>query len=201
MKKLILASKSIDRSEIFKRSKIPFEIFVTNVDEEKFKTKYSNPIELVKELAKAKAKSAQKSFSTKIKEAIIVAADTVVEFNGEIIGKAKDEQQAFLILKKLAGNTHHLITGIAITKTNSRKIIIDYDITSVKFLNLTNEEILSYINSDEWKGRAGAYSMREKASIFIESIEGSSSNVIGLPMHKIYKILKFEFNLNLLRLT
>ncbi|MHA1490992.1 MAG: Maf family protein [Promethearchaeota archaeon] len=201
MKKLILASKSIDRSEIFKRSKIPFEIFVTNVDEEKFKTKYSNPIELVKELAKAKAKSAQKSFSTKIKEAIIVAADTVVEFNGEIIGKAKDEQQAFLILKKLAGNTHHLITGIAITKTNSRKIIIDHDITSVKFLNLTNEEILSYINSDEWKGRAGAYSMREKASIFIESIEGSSSNVIGLPMHKIYKILKFEFNLNLLRLT
>lgn len=201
MKKLVLASKSIDRSEIFKRSKIPFEIFVTNVDEEKFKTKYSNPIELVKELAKAKAKSAQKSLSTKIKEAIIVAADTIVEFNGEIIGKAKDKQQAFLILKKLAGNTHHLITGIAITETNSRKIIVDHDITSVKFLNLTNEEILNYINLDEWKGRAGAYSIREKASLFIESIEGSSSNVIGLPMHKIYKILKFEFNLNLLRLT
>lgn len=126
MKKLVLASKSIDRSEIFKRSKIPFEIFVTNVDEEKFKTKYSNPIELVKELAKAKAKSAQKSLSTKIKEAIIVAADTIVEFNGEIIGKAKDKQQAFLILKKLAGNTHHLITGIAITETNSRKIIVDH---------------------------------------------------------------------------
>ena len=192
MKKLVLASKSIDRSEIFKRSKIPFEIFVTNVDEEKFKTKYSNPIELVKELAKAKAKSAQKSLSTKIKEAIIVAADTIVEFNGEIIGKAKDKQQAFLILKKLAGNTHHLITGIAITETNSRKIIVDHDITSVKFLNLTNEEILNYINLDEWKGRAGAYSIREKASLFIESIEGSSSNVIGLPMHKIYKILKFE---------
>ena len=77
-------------------------------------------------------------------------------------------------------------------------MIIDYDCTEVKFLLLSDEEILDYIKSGEWKGRAGAYSIRERASLFIDSIDGSISNVIGLPMQKIYKILKNEFNLNLL---
>ena len=105
------------------------------------------------------------------------------------------------ILKKLSGKSHNLITGIAITETTNPKIIIDYDRTSVKFLKLTDEDIVKYIKSGEWKGRAGAYSIREKASFFIESIQGSPSNVIGLPLHKIFKVLKKKFNFNILQIN
>ncbi len=198
MKTIILASKSVDRKEMLKRMKLPFKVLITNVDEESYKAKITDPIELVKQIAKAKALSAKDILTKKNKKSIIIAADTIIEFNGEIIGKAKNEKHAFQILKKLSGNTHNLITGFAITELNNSKLIVDYDITAVRFLNLSDDDIGGYIKSDEWRGRAGAYSIRERASLFIDSIKGSVSNVIGLPMHKIYKILKNEFNLNLL---
>ena len=199
MKKFVLASKSIDRSELFKRSKIPFEVLITNVDEKKYKSKIPDPIELIKKLAEKKVLKARKMLINENEDAIIIAADTIVELDGEVIGKATNEQQAFKILKKLAGKTHQLMTGIAITETSSSKIHVDYDSTKVKFKNLSNDEIWGYINSGEWKGRAGAYSIRDKASLFIESIEGSPSNVIGLPMHKIHEILKMSFSINLIQ--
>jgi septum formation protein len=133
-------------------------------------------------------------------DAIIVAADTLVVLDGEIIGKAQNEDQAFQILKKLIGRTHDLITGIAITETTNSKIFIDSDITSVQFLELSEEEIRLYIKTQEWIGRAGAYSIRDKASLFINKIKGSSSNVIGFPIHKLYEILRKEFGLNLFQL-
>ena len=195
---IVLASRSADRNRLLENIKLPFQVFITNVDENKYKTRFSNPIELVKQLAKAKALNAKDSLTKEGKKVIIIAADTVVELNGEIIGKAKNEENAFHILKKLAGKVHNLLTGFAITETKNSKLIVEYDSTSVKFINLLDKEIWSYIKSGEWKGRAGAYSIREKASLFIETIQGSSSNVIGLPMHKIYRILKSEFNYNLL---
>jgi septum formation protein len=200
MKKIILASKSNDRSEIFKRAGIPFEVFVTHVEEEQYKEKYSNPIMLVKELAKAKAIFARNKFSKRKLDAIIIAADTIIVLDGKIIGKAQNEEEAFTMLKKLIGRNHELITGIAITETNNSKIIIDFDITYVQFIKLSDQEIRSYIKSNEWKGRAGAYSIGDKASLFIKKIEGSSSNVIGFPMHKLFEILRKEFKLNLLQI-
>lgn len=194
MKNIILASKSLDRRKIFKGARLPFEVLIINVDEDKYKKENSNPIELVKQLANAKALKAKEKLAQENKDAIIVAADTIVELDGEIIGKAKDEEHAFRILKTLAGKTHNLITGIAVTETYNPKIIMDHDSTSVKFLDLTDTEIWGYIKTGEWQGRAGAYSIRERASLFIESIQGSSSNVIGLPMNKMYQILRKEFN-------
>ncbi|MFX0022857.1 MAG: Maf family protein [Candidatus Hermodarchaeota archaeon] len=198
MKKIILASKSIDRSEIFKRAGIPFEIFVTHIDEEKYKEEISNPSILVKELAKAKAKFARNKISKRENDAIIIAADTIVVLDEKIIGKAQNEEEAFKMLKKLIGRSHRLITGIAITETNTSKIIIDSDTTYVKFIDLSDKEIMGYVKSNEWKGRAGAYSISDKASLFIEKIVGSSSNVIGFPMHKLFEILRTEFQINLL---
>ncbi|MFX1379245.1 MAG: Maf family protein [Promethearchaeota archaeon] len=199
MKKIILASKSIDRSEILKAAGIPFEIIITNIDEKKFKDKFSNADSLVKELAKAKLEFARNKLSKMQIDAIIIAADTLVVLDGEIIGKAQNEEEAFKILKKLIGRTHELITGIAITETTNSKIIVDSDTTHVQFLELTNEEVSLYIKTKEWKGRAGAYSIKDRASLFIRKIEGSASNVIGLPMHRIYEILTKEFKLNLLQ--
>ncbi|MFW9998543.1 MAG: Maf family protein [Candidatus Hodarchaeota archaeon] len=197
MKKIILASKSIDRSELFRLAEIPFENFVTNVDEEKYKKSISDVNELVKELAKVKALFAKKKLNIRNEDAIIVAADTIIELDGKIIGKAKNEKEAFDILKKMMGRTHRLITGIAITESKNPKIIVDSDITLVEFLPLSDKEIREYIKTNEWKGRAGAYSIKDKASLFINKINGSSSNVIGLPMHKLYLIMRKEFQYNL----
>ena len=201
LKKIVLASKSIDRSWLLKQAGISFEVIATNIDEEEYKTKISDPIELSKELAKAKALYAKNLVIKDDSDCTIIAADTIVEFNGEIIGKAENEEHAFEILKKLIGKSHNLITGIAITDTITSKIIVDYDITSVEFLALSDKEVRGYIKTNEWKGRAGAYSIKDKASLFINKINGSSSNVIGLPMQKLYKILKEEFYINLFQMN
>jgi septum formation protein len=201
MKKIILASKSIDRGRILHNALIPFDFLLTYVNEDKYKESISDPIELVKTLAKAKANSAKQIMSNEKRDAILIAADTIVELEGEIIGKAKNEDDAYTTLKKLVGKSHNLITGIAITETGNRKIVVDYDTTVVKFINLSDKDIWGYIKSNEWRGRAGAYSIRDIASLFIESISGSSSNVIGLPLHKIYQILKDDFNINLINLV
>jgi len=201
LKKIVLASKSIDRSWLLKQAGISFEVIATNIDEEEYKTKISDPIELSKELAKAKALYAKNLVIKDDSDCTIIAADTIIEFNGEIIGKAENEEHAFEILKKLIGKSHNLITGIAITDTITSKIIVDYDITSVEFLALSDKEVRGYIKTNEWKGRAGAYSIKDKASLFINKINGSSSNVIGLPMQKLYKILKEEFYINLFQMN
>ncbi len=197
MKKIILASKSIDRKKIFNRLNIPFETIITDIDEGYYKGIFSNPVELVKEIAKAKALKAKNLLKNKNMDAIIIAADTVVEFKGIIIGKAKNKAQAFQILKSLINSSHNLLTGVAITELNDPKVVVDYDCTIVTFLDISDNEIRNYINTEEWKGRAGAYSIRDRASLFIKEIRGSPSNVIGLPMQKIFKILKKDFSLNL----
>ena len=197
MKKIILASKSIDRKKTFNRLNIPFETIITDIDEGYYKGIFSNPVELVKEIAKAKALKAKDLLKNKNMEAIIIAADTIVEFKGKIIGKAKNKAQAFQILKSLINRSHNLITGVAITELNDPKVVVDYDCTSVTFLDISDNEIRNYINTEEWKGRAGAYSIRDRASLFIKEIRGSPSNVIGLPMQKIFEILKKDFGLNL----
>jgi len=200
MKRIILASKSVDRSKILNRLNISFEILDTNINESDYKDQYSDPIDLVKELAKVKALKAKELLSRDEIGAIIIAADTIVERDGKIIGKAQNDIIAFQILKSLANRSHNLITGIAITNLDDTKIVVDYDITVVTFLDLSDDDIRNYLKSEEWKGRAGAYSIMDRASLFIKEIRGSPSNVIGLPMQKIYKILKSEFNLNLFEL-
>ena len=197
MKRIILASKSIDRYKILNRLNISFETLDTNINESSYKDQYSDPIDLVKELAKAKVLKAKELLRSEEIGTIIIAADTIVELNGKIIGKAQNEIEAFQILKSLANRSHNLITGIAITSLYDTKIIVDYDITVVTFLDLSDDDIRNYLKSEEWRGRAGAYSIMDRASLFIKEIRGSPSNVIGLPMQKIYKILKSEFNLNL----
>jgi septum formation protein len=198
MENIILASKSIDRQKILHNARIPIEVLATDVDEEKYKEKFSDAIMLAKELAKAKALYAKNLLNKSDRDVFIIAADTLVELNGEIIGKAKTEQNAFNILKKLTGNLHSLITGIAVTKTFTPKLINDYESTDVKFVKLTDNEINNYLKSNEWQGRAGAYAITERASLFIEYIRGSFSNVIGLPLHKLFLIFKEHFKLNLL---
>jgi septum formation protein len=200
MIKIVLASKSIDRRKILHRLGIQFEVLKTNVDEETYKGKISNPIELSMKLAELKATKANNLLKNKNDDYLIIAADTIVECKGKIIGKAKSKDQAFEILKTLNNNTHYLITGIAISQTRTTKIIRDHEITKVTFMTLSDYEIQTYIDFDEWQGRAGAYSIMDKASILIKKINGSFSNIVGLPMNKVFQILKNDFDINILSL-
>jgi len=197
MKKIIVASKSCDRSELFNRLNIPFKVIITHINEDIYKERISEPIELVKQLAKVKVLKAKEMLGNNEKGTVVIAADTIVELNGEIIGKAQNEAEAFKMLKSLVNSSHNLISGIAITEIGNKKVIVDYDITVVTILDLSDDDIWEYIRIGEWKGRTGAYSSRDRASLFIKEIQGSPSNVIGLPMQKIFEILKKEFNLNL----
>ncbi|MFX1397805.1 MAG: Maf family protein [Promethearchaeota archaeon] len=199
MTKIVLASGSVDRKKIIEYAKIQFEILISDVDEEKYKAQLTDPIALVKKLAEVKALAAKRFLIPENEHAIVIAADTIVYHEGKIIGKPIDEHQAFTFLRRLMGSEHELITGVAITDTKSWRIIIDHDSTLVRFSNLSDDEIWGYLQTGEWMGRAGAYSLREKASLFVESIKGSPSNVLGLPMHKVNSILKREFGVNLMR--
>ncbi len=199
--KIILASGSKDRAKSFKKAKIDFKVVVSDFNEDELKNKELTPIELSKNIAKGKAINVKRKLESKGIDAIVIAADTLVEFEGNIIGKAPDENNALKILKKLINNTHNLISAIAVTRTFKDKIISDYDITTVSFLDLSIDDLKAYIKTGEWKGRAGAYSIRDMASLIINKIEGSPSNVIGIPMHKLFLILKNEFSYNLLMET
>ncbi|MEJ2249633.1 MAG: Maf family protein [Candidatus Lokiarchaeota archaeon] len=200
MMQIILASKSQDRRKILENLRIPFKIVPSHIDESKSHDKIRDPIELVQKLAELKAKNVQQQLMDRNESGIIIAADTIVELNGEIIGKAKTKKDAFKTLQLLSGLQHNLITGFAIISLKNSKTYVSYDKTKVKFIELSQNDIKNYIRTDEWKGRAGAYSLRERASVFIESIKGSFSNVLGLPVDKIFQILLDKFGVNLLSL-
>lgn len=195
---IILASKSKDRKKILKNLGIPFKVKVSDIDEGHHKESIKDPILLVQKLAELKALNLKEKIGIKDAPGIIIAADTVVEYKGEIVGKAKTEQEAFKILNFLSGKKHNLITGYALVDLSKEKSYVNYDLTQVKFLKLSKNDIWNYIKTEEWKGRAGAYSLRERASLFVEWINGSFSNVLGLPIDKIYPILKAKFEIDLL---
>ena len=206
IKKIILASGSRDRKQILELLKIPFKIIVSDYDEDK--SIKLVPTDLSIYLANGKLNAVKdkiendKKFSYLIDPGyIIIAADTIVSFNNTVIGKAKDKDDAFRILKSFSGEKHELITGTVLYDSESGQTVEFSDTTEVEFENLSDNEVLSYLNnSEEYKGRAGAYSLRERAGLFIKSINGSPSNVIGLPVDKIYQNLK-NFGVNLLEIN
>ena len=197
--KLILASKSRDRKKLFERAQIPIEIIPSDFDE--LSINESNPKELVKKIAIAKAKKVIKKWNEDLENknipAIIIAADTMVLLDGNLIGKAQNKDQAFEILTQLSGKKHELLTGVALIHSISKKIQLFLDISIVQFQTLTSSEIQRYLDSsDEYIGRAGAYSLYDRASLFIDFVEGSPTNVLGLPMAKIRKELqKFDVDI------
>ncbi|MDD3223809.1 MAG: Maf-like protein [Clostridium sp.] len=194
----ILASGSPRRVELFKRIVDKFSIIVSEFDEKK--VKFNGDVsEYVKTLAASKAKKvAQKQSLRKYKnsDSIIIGFDTVVSINNMVLGKPKDEKSAFEMLKMLSGKEHTVYTGIAILNLNTNKIKCDYACTKVRFSNLSDEMILKYIHSEEYKDKAGAYAIQGKASVFVESIEGCFYNVVGLPLNKLNKMFG-EMGINL----
>ncbi|MEK7732222.1 MAG: Maf family protein, partial [Planctomycetota bacterium] len=119
----------------------------------------------------------------------VLAADTIAALGGRVFGKPADRDDARRILKSLSGTTHQVITGVTLLDASSGVRLIRHDSTNVIMRRLTDSEIEDYLDSGAWEGKAGAYGIQDKGDAFVERIEGSFTNVVGLPMELVARML------------
>ena len=179
---LVLASGSPRRKEILTEMGIDFCISATDVDES---SDEKDPVLLTRMLARRKAEAAAAQNGT---DNIILAADTVVYADGEILGKPRDEADARRMLHILSGSGHNVVTGICLIK--GKTVLVGHDMSTVTFKKLSEAEINEYIATGEAYGKAGGYAIQGLAGRFVERTEGSISNVIGLSKEKLLEMLE-----------
>jgi septum formation protein len=189
---LILASASERRHELLKRLTDKFSIIVSDFDEESVIFK-GDCEEYVKEIAKGKAIDVSNGLH---RDAVVIGCDTVVLLNNKVLGKPKNGEEAYKMLKSLSGNIHQVYSGLAVYDTLSNKSIEVSVKTDVKFSILTDKEIEKYIDSGEPMDKAGAYGIQGLGGIFVEEIHGCYYNVVGLPINKLNSVLR-EMGVNL----
>jgi len=189
--KLVLASRSPRRIELLKMLGCKFQIIPSKI-EEKINPRLS-PIQNVKRLSRLKVLDV----ASKVLDGIVIAADTDVVLNGEILGKPKNKKEAYKMLKKLSGKKHQVITGLAVVDAKTKKIFQDVVITKMKFRKLNRDLIEKYIATGESLDKAGAYGIQGKAALLVESIKGDYFNVVGLPLNALNQLLE-KFGISLL---
>lgn len=181
---LFLASKSPRRRKMLDLMGIKYQVLEIEVEE--IINPLKSPINNVKDLAELKSAEALK----KIKNGIVLAADTIVVLNGEIIGKPNNQKDAKKILKALSGNSHYVYTGFALINKSTKNKIVDYSKTKVTFRTINNKEIDDYISTGSPLDKAGAYGIQDDyGAVFVKSISGCYYNVLGFPVSKIYESL------------
>jgi len=188
--KIILASQSPRRRDILMSMGYEFDIIIPNVNEDLIDG--LSPAEFAATLSRRKADAVAGMITVDNDEFTIIAADTIVAINNQILGKPTDETDAFNMLKMLSGNWHSVFTGVtAVFLTNKNTdIVTDVCETRVKFRTLTDSEILNYIKTGEPFDKAGSYGIQGFAKDFIESFDGSFTNVVGLPEELLTKLLR-----------
>lgn len=179
---IILASGSPRRKELLKGIIKDFKVVVSDADETL--PDGISPKEAVEQLALKKAQAVAKDYQS----SVVIGADTVVVFDGEILGKPKDKQDCKNMIAALSGNVHQVYTGVAII--TPEKTVVFSEATEVLFDEMTQKEQNWYVNLDEPYDKAGGYGIQGKASLFIKGIKGDYSNVMGLPVHAVYEYIK-----------
>ena len=178
---IVLASQSPRRSEILRQAGISFVARPANVDET------ARPGEIPEDYVKRVARDKATAVGAAPGE-IVLGADTVVVIDGEILGKPGDSADAARMLGLLAGREHEVLTGFCLRR--GAEMVFDCARTRVWFRPLTREEIVEYVASGEPMDKAGAYAIQGLASKFIERIEGSYTNVVGLPIEVVQQVLR-----------
>jgi len=186
--KIILASTSPRRAEILRDAGIPFEIRATEVDEGALPGETAEA--MVGRLAEAKARAAAAKIQTGTEHYLFIGSDTVVELDGKILGKPRDAAHAREMLARLSGRTHHVLTGIVILRLPDGAARAAVERSAVTFAPLSEDEIESYVASSEPIGKAGGYAIQGIAGRFIARIEGCYFNVVGLPLARLYILLR-----------
>ncbi len=195
MKSFILASQSPRRIELIKIF-IP-DIAVMPDDSAETIKDNESPAETVKRLSLQKAENTSRKAG---KDAIVIAADTVVAIDDMILGKPKNKDEAYRMLKRLSGKLHTVYTGVAIIDTKTNKKVSDYEKTNVKFCNLSDARIYEYINTAEPMDKAGAYGIQGFGALLISGIDGDYFNVMGLPLCKLGRIMYNDFGIDLMNI-
>jgi nucleoside triphosphate pyrophosphatase len=143
-----------------------------------------DPLAYVRRLAAEKARAQANPGE------LVLAADTIVVLDGELLGKPRDPADAASMLARLSGREHLVSTGVAVLTVDEDKSEIDVETTCVRFAPMSAEEIRWYVASGEPMGKAGAYAIQGLASLFVEAIAGNYSNVVGLPVPMVYRLLR-----------
>jgi septum formation protein len=179
---LILASGSPRRATLLRAAGIAFEVESADVDESPLPNE--TPLMHVRRLSEAKARAV----ATRRPGDTVLGADTVVTIDKRILGKPRDADDAAEMLRALSGRAHDVLTGVSII--GSEGVTVDVACTRVSFLPLTETEISWYVATREPMDKAGAYAIQGLGSRFIERIEGSYTNVVGLPVALVYRLLR-----------
>jgi septum formation protein len=184
MQQIILASGSPRRQEILEKLGVEFAVVESGYDESKIVT--DDPVELVEELALQKALSVSDLYP----DALIIGGDTVVYVAGEILGKPRDKKEAEIMLKKLFGTTHMVVTGVAVVNTLTGDQVVGHEEGFVRFRQLTDHEFKQYLDSEIWRGFAGGYAIQGAAAPFVSDQTGSLSAIIGFPIALVADLLE-----------
>ncbi len=185
MPEIILASGSLQRKKILEQIRVPYTVVIPEVDESRFRSQ--NPVTMAETLAVEKARKAAGFLDN---QQWIFGFDTVIDFEGSIIGKPENRKSAKSILERLSGRIHRVLTGIALLPGAGKPIDVDSCISMVHFRKLEQDEIEYYLDTNEWVDAAGAYRIQERGEFLVDSIEGSYSNIVGLPICLFYGMLR-----------
>lgn len=183
--RMILASASSRRRDLLTQAGYAFDVVPSDIDEEAFSADGHSPAQYAQVLALAKARSVAPRYPDRI----VLGADTIVDCEGEIIGKPVDERDAERITRKLFSRPHEVITGLALVRLADGVEIVRSDVTTIYPRRLNEEQIARHLAGRTWEGKAGAYAIQETGDEFVDRIEGSLTNVVGLPLELLHRLL------------
>jgi nucleoside triphosphate pyrophosphatase len=178
--RLILASASEGRRDLLTRAGYEFEVFPSGVEEPPFRG-FPGPRAYVQHVAWLKAEGV----SSHISEGIIIAADSIAWLNGEVIGKPADRDDARRIIQALSGSCHELWTGVCLWRRPSDRQVCWQERSLVSMKWLTPAEVEIYLDTGTWVGKSGAYAIQDRDDPYVKVLEGSKSNVVGLPLESL----------------
>jgi len=183
--KLILASRSPRRRQLLEEAGYTFEVCAPGEAAECGLSSGESPAELVARLASQKAAEV----ATRLGEGLILGCDTVVECAGQILGKPADEGHARHMLEALSGRQHRVLTGLCLWKVPGGQPMTRVAVTTLRMDRLSAQELESYLSSGQWVGKAGAFGYQDRLG-WVHVIEGSESNVVGLPLELLAEMLQ-----------
>ena len=178
---LILASQSPRRKELLGLYRIPFTVRVADIDETMDPDK--DPAVEVARVSRAKAEAIPRD-----PEDVVIAADTIVVLDGQVLGKPTDEAHARAMLTALSGKDHQVMTGVTVLRAG--KALTHTEITDIHFRPMSQQEIRAYVASGEPMDKAGAYGIQGGAALFAEKLHGDYYNVMGLPVCRLWQMLR-----------
>ncbi len=176
--RLVLASASPRRAQLLRERGYTFEVIEPPLEEPARLSDGLSPVQLAEALSFFKARSVSETLA----DGWVLGADTIATLDGKVFGKPRDRADARRILKAITGTSHQVVTGVSLIEAGGDRRMIRHDVTTVFMRSLSDRELDRYLDSNEWAGKAGAYGIQGHGDAFVERIEGSFTNVVGLPM-------------------